>query len=142
MTKNNTFSQNYAELRHLLRRYRAAIGREMPGELQQLLPTLRALRPGEAVTEMGWEYHNRERDTYGRFSGRGKRLANSAQLHMRMTPKQAKFIRAKAIANRMEISEFVWAVIQQYYNLLDEAGSIGHMTGDNRRIYHGKSLPW
>lgn len=129
-------------MRHLLRRYRAVIGSELPGELRRLLPELRELRPGEAVQEMGWEYHNRERDTYGRFSGRGKRLANSAQLHIRLTPKQAKFIRAKAIANRMEIAAYVWAVIQQYYQLLDEAGEIGHMTEDKRRIYQGKDLPW
>ena len=67
---------------------------------------------------MGWEWHDRERDRYGRFATRHKR----EQLHLRLTPEQCALIRNAARAARMEVSAYVWHV-------LDEAWA-AHITDD------------
>ena len=58
---------------------------------------------------MGWEWHERERDRYGRFAARHKRN----QLHLRLTPEQCGLIRNAAKAARMEVSAYVWQVLDQ-----------------------------
>lgn len=109
------------------------------------IETAKRLRPWDegSVDFTGWEYHNRRRDTFGRFGGeqRGARRGNSAQLHLRWKPQQVEFVKAKAIANQMEISTYLWHVIQGYYMLLDEAGDKVHQLEENR-IVKGKHLPW
>lgn len=66
---------------------------------------------------MGWEWHNRRRDSYGRFSAdrRGRFRGNTAQIHIRWKPEQADFVRAKARENCMEIGEYIWGVLYSFY---------------------------
>ena len=58
---------------------------------------------------MAWEWHERERDRYGRFATRHKK----DQLHLRMTPEQCELIRNAARAARMEVSAYVWSVLDE-----------------------------
>lgn len=55
---------------------------------------------------MGWEYHRRTRDTSGRFysPSPGRRRA---QLHIRLTPRQATWLRAQSIKRGMTLSRYV-----------------------------------
>lgn len=62
----------------------------------------------------GWEYHRRQRGRDGRFAAAGRR---KAQLHLRVTPRQAEIIRAMAIRERMGLSEFILTTIVRYYEL-------------------------
>lgn len=68
---------------------------------------------------MAWEWHNRQRDLYGRFTKekRGQGRGNTAQLHLRMRPEQVEYIIHKARANEMEISEFVYKAIKGFYSI-------------------------
>lgn len=58
---------------------------------------------------MAWEWHERERDRYGRFAARHKKN----QLHLRLTPEQCSLIRNAARAARMETSAYVWQLIDE-----------------------------
>lgn len=71
---------------------------------------------------MAWEWHDRERDRYGRFAARHKRQ----QLHLRLTPEQIELIRAAARAAAMEISAYVW-------HTMDEAWKM-QLTGDGEPV--------
>lgn len=60
---------------------------------------------------MGWEWHDRERDRYGRFAARHRR----DQLHLRMEPAKIALIRNAARAASMEVSAYVWYVLDAYW---------------------------
>lgn len=71
---------------------------------------------------MAFEWHERERDRYGRFAARHKK----DQLHLRMTPEQIRLIRSAAKAARMEISAYIW-------HMLDTAWA-AQLTGDGEEV--------
>ena len=60
---------------------------------------------------MGWEYHERTRDRYGRFAARGGRC----QVHLRLTQEQADMLHNGARAAAMELSAYVWACLDAYW---------------------------
>ena len=62
---------------------------------------------------MGWEYHERTRDRFGRFAAR----AGKEQLHLRLTPHQTEKIRNAARAAQMEISQYVWRTLDSFWTL-------------------------
>ena len=63
---------------------------------------------------MGWEYHKRQRGRNGTFVPHGRK---KVQLHLRMTPAQADWLRLHALKNKMGLSEYVLTVIARYYRL-------------------------
>ena len=58
---------------------------------------------------MAWEWHERERDKYGRFAARH----HKEQIHLRLTPEQCELIRNAAHAARMEVSAYVWHILDE-----------------------------
>ena len=60
---------------------------------------------------MGWEWHDRERDRHGRFAARHRR----DQLHLRLEPARISIIRNAARAACMEVSAYVWHVMNEYW---------------------------
>ena len=64
---------------------------------------------------MGWEYHRRQRGRDGRFASSEKR--KKAQLHLRMSSRQADVLRMLAVKSGMGLSEYVLATISAYYDL-------------------------
>ena len=75
---------------------------------------------------MGWEWHERERDRYGRFAARHKRN----QLHLRLTLEQCGRIRAAARAAQMEVSAYVWKVLEK--ELTENGQEVGTSGGGPR----------
>lgn len=67
---------------------------------------------------MGWEYHERQRKRDGTFAPRDRR--RKAQLHLRVTPRQADLIRRMAVKEGMGLTTFVLTTIQRYYSLLKD----------------------
>ena len=65
---------------------------------------------------MGWEYHKRSRARDGTFVARDQR--RKAQLHLRVTPRQADLIRRMAIKEGMGLTDFVLTTIHRYYTML------------------------
>lgn len=63
---------------------------------------------------MGWEYHRRNRARNGTFATSGRK---TVQLHLRMTPEQADFIRHKAVKHKMSLSEYCYKVAVGFYSL-------------------------
>lgn len=64
---------------------------------------------------MGWEYHNRQRGSAGRYVAYMHR--RTTQMHLRMKPKQAEIIRNQAIKNHMGLSEYVLHCIAGYWEM-------------------------
>ena len=69
---------------------------------------------------MGWEYHDRRRDKYGRFS-RGRR---TAQLHLYCTPRQAEAIRVAALASAQDVSCFCITAIMKQVEALQQQQTV------------------
>lgn len=57
---------------------------------------------------MGWEYHERKRDAFGRFADEGKK----DQIHMRIAPEQAERIRARALCLHKDITAYLMDLVQ------------------------------
>ena len=68
---------------------------------------------------MGWEYHERRRARDGTFVPRDRR--RKAQLHLRVTPRQAELIRNMAVREGMGLTTFVLTTIHRYYTLVRHA---------------------
>ena len=58
---------------------------------------------------MGWEWHNRERDRKGRFTGERR----TEQLHIRVSEQELERIRAYANAEQMDISEYILTLVKR-----------------------------
>ena len=56
---------------------------------------------------MGWEWHNRDRDSKGRW----RRTEKTEQLHIRVNVFQRELIRARANARHMDISEYLMDLV-------------------------------
>lgn len=62
---------------------------------------------------MGWEYHRRTRDSSGRFyslSPGRKRV----QMHIRLTPRQAEWLRHQSIKRQMTLSAYILTAAVRY----------------------------
>lgn len=59
---------------------------------------------------MGWEWHNRPRDSDGRFTGR--REDADCQVHMRCSMRQREEIRNRAFARHMDITEYLLHLVE------------------------------
>ena len=78
---------------------------------------------------MGWEYHNRHRNTDGSFAAYKHR--RTAQIHVRCTPFQRDMIRARALARQQDMNEYILELIRKdllltvYGEKMDTHGSNG-----------------
>lgn len=115
-------------------------------ELMKYLDEARRLRPWEGAEDCtGWEWHDRRRDTYGRFEGDDQQDRKCEQLHIRLKPHQAAFVHAKALANRQDLGTWVWDVIQAYYMLADVfADELADDTREQegRVLFKERRMPW
>lgn len=62
---------------------------------------------------MGWEYHRRTRDSSGRFYSLSPGRTR-VQLHIRLTPRQANWLRAQSIKRQMTLSRYVLTAAVRY----------------------------
>lgn len=60
---------------------------------------------------MGMEWHDRQRDRYGRFAMR--RPPEPVQLHVRMTEARADLVRQAALAAHVSMGHYVAAAVDQ-----------------------------
>lgn len=58
---------------------------------------------------MGWEYHNRQRSSKGRFLP----LNKTEQIHIRCSARQRDLIMGRAAARQMNMSEYILDLIQR-----------------------------
>ena len=64
---------------------------------------------------MGWEWHDRQRDSNGRYTNSPGR--HFTQLHLRLTTKQAELVRSLAVKRCKSLSDYVcWAIYKAEKN--------------------------
>lgn len=58
---------------------------------------------------MGWEWHDRDRGSHGRFAGEG----GQTQIHLRCTPEARERIRNRATALQMDITGYLLGLVNR-----------------------------